>query len=308
MSIVYNNLAFGGTELMARRMENNINIDLLDNFQIFMSRITEDLDPTKKKIFVAHDLPEDPETHFLLDFLMLNKFSAFVFVSQHQLNRFKFRYPMLPLDKCFVIENAIEPFTETREENKGPLKLIYTSTPHRGLNVLVAVFNELKKNLDIELDVYSSFKLYGWEERDKEFESLFDVCKNSEGINYHGSVSNQEIRDALRKADIFVLPSIWEETSCLCLIEALAADLICVHSSLGALPETAKGHSVMYQYAEDLNKHAGRLFSNLWSTIGQLEEMNVRPGMQTQQSIFFNNYHGIERFKTSWERLLTAIQ
>jgi hypothetical protein len=49
----------GGTELMADRI-NSLPPELLSRFQIIHSRVRE-LDPNKKKIYVLHDLPGDPE-------------------------------------------------------------------------------------------------------------------------------------------------------------------------------------------------------------------------------------------------------
>ena len=35
----------------------------------------------------------------------------------------------------------------------------------------------LQEYNNIELDVYSSFKIYGWEERDEQYKEVFDFCK-----------------------------------------------------------------------------------------------------------------------------------
>ena len=46
-------------------------------------------------------------------------------------------------------------------------------------------------------------------------------------------------------------PNTFKETSCLCLIEAMSAGCVCVHSSLGALPDTSNGLTCMYEYTPD---------------------------------------------------------
>ena len=59
-------------------------------------------------------------------------------------------------------------------------------------------------------------------------------------IRYHGTQPNAAVREALTRAHVFAYPSVLRpETSCLCLIEAMSAGLVCVHSNLGALFETA---------------------------------------------------------------------
>ena len=168
-----------------------------------------------------------------------------------------------------VLEKWIEPGLGSKE---NPLRLIYHTTPHRGLELLVAVYDQIFKNLQalgihLHLDVFSSFALYGWEQYDKPFEKLFDVCRQHPSIDYHGAVSNDLVRQALQRAHIFAYPSIWQETSCLALIEAMGAGCVCVHSNLAALPETAGGMTVCYPYVPDPTAHARRFAEVLHDVI-----------------------------------------
>jgi glycosyltransferase involved in cell wall biosynthesis len=168
-----------------------------------------------------------------------------------------------------VIQNAINPVQVNVEEKpKDKVKIIYHTTPHRGLNILYTVFEILAKEFDfIELDVYSSFKIYGWEVRDEQYKEVFDKCREHPQINYHGSVSNDEVKKALAQAHIFAYPSIWQETSCISLMEAMSAGCLCVHPNYAALPETAANWTQMYQWNEDINAHAGMFHANLRNAI-----------------------------------------
>ena len=77
----------------------------------------------------------------------------------------------VPYSESIILRNAIDPI-EVGEKPKDTIRLIYHSTPHRGLELLVPVFEKLcETHDDIELDVYSSFKIYGWEERSEEHTS-----------------------------------------------------------------------------------------------------------------------------------------
>ena len=101
-----------------------------------------------------------------------------------------------------VIETAIEPVPFI-EKPRDTIRLIYTSTPQRGLQILVPVFEELCKKYDnIELDVFSSFKIYGWESADAQYEQLFERCRQHPKINYHGFASNDVVREHLQKAQL----------------------------------------------------------------------------------------------------------
>jgi glycosyltransferase involved in cell wall biosynthesis len=183
-------------------------------------------------------------------------------------------YYGIPWSKFIVIENAIEPIDETLiQKPTDKFKLIYHTTPHRGLEIVVPVFEKLAEKYDfIELDVYSSFKIYGWEQRDEQYKELFDKCKQHPQINYHGVVSNEDVRKAVAQAHVFAYPSIWAETSCISLMEAMSARCICVHPNYAALYETSGGTTVMYQWQEDRNQHAQVLYNHLDNIITNRED------------------------------------
>lgn len=258
-----NKNAMGGTELLAARLGQHLNDELLQNFQIHSSRVRE-LDQTRKQVFWAHDLATDAEAFQALGEERWKRFDLIVFVSHWQQAMYQ-AYLAVPFSAGVVIENGIEPFPEHHKPTEK-IRLIYHSTPHRGLNILYSAFKHLDDTFDlhdVELNVFSSFDLYGWEARDKPYEKLFEALDNHPRINYSKSVKNERIRGELQRSHIHAYPSTWQETSCLCLIEAMCAGLICVHSSLGALPETSMGRTMMYQYTEDQGVHASRFATEL---------------------------------------------
>ena len=252
--------AKGGTELMYQGLMERLPEHLKERFQIIPSRVRR-LDPDKKKILWLHDLPMDPESTHLKDPASRERFDGFVFVSNWQLQAYNW-FLGVPYDKSIVLKNAINNFPARQDSDDEEIRLIYHTTPHRGLEILVPVFEELsKKYSNIVLDVYSSFKIYGWEQRDEPYKDLFKRCEDHPRINYHGTVSNAEIRVALQKADVFAYPCIWLETSCIALIEAMSAGCDIIHPNLGALPESSLGLTAMYQWTEDKVKHAA-VFKN----------------------------------------------
>jgi glycosyltransferase involved in cell wall biosynthesis len=156
------------------------------------------------------------------------------------------------------------------------------------------------------LDVYSSFKLYGWEERDKQYEQLFDRCKEHPKINYHGTVSNEELREALKAAHIFAYPSIWPETSCICLLEAMSAGLICVHPNFAALPETAANWTYMYQWHEDPSSHAGTFHMIMADAIRSIDDPSIKNKLEFQKS-YTDGYYNWEGRKHQWSALIRSL-
>lgn len=293
--------ARGGTELLAERLFSAFDKEVLEPYQIIFGRVRE-LKDDKIRILYCHDLPGDPENDHLRNNGWM-KFHKIVFVSYWQKNEFQ-KFYGIPSSRCFVIQNSIIPIQE-HTKPKGKIRLGYWSTPHRGLEILVPVFKKLKETNDIELDVYSSFKLYGWEERDKQFASLIEECKTTEGINYYGSVSNEDLRKGLEDIHILAYPSIWPETSCLVLMEAMSAGCLCIHSDLTALSETASNWTLMYPFHEDINKHATSFYTALKTAIDNYESPQIQWTLEPQKA-YADIFYNWENRKKSWAALFAA--
>lgn len=299
-----NKKAMGGTELMAHRIEKMLGPDLLSQVQIIHSRVRE-LDDTKKKILVLHDLAGDPEVQHLKNGGW-QKFDMLVFVSHWQKQMYEIQLGVPP-SAGVVLQNSIVPI-EQHEKPNDKTTLIYYSTPHRGLNLLYPVYNKLYEEFgsSIELKVFSSFDLYGWPQRDEPYKELFDALENHPGIQYSKSVSNDAIREELKKSHIFAYPSTWSETSCLCLIEAMSAGLIPVHSSLAALPETSMGLSMMYDYVEDPNKHASTFYNALRTTIQNTNDPYMKQ-LTTLRKHSADAIYNTERQGMRWKALVNNL-
>ena len=302
-----NKNARGGTELMQERLHSSIDPDLLSKFQIIPSRVRE-LEDDKKKILWLHDLPNDPESSHLSDAKSRERFDKIVCVSDWQMQLYNL-ISNVPYSDCIVIKNAIDPIPVKVKEYNGTINLIYHTTPHRGLEILVPVFEELCKLHDnIHLDVYSSFEIYGWKDRDVQYQELFDRCRAHEKISYHGSVSNEEIREALVRSHIFAYPSIWPETSCLAVIEAMSAKNIVVCPNYAALPETCSNFAMMYPYTENKNAHAVQFAHTLNNAIESIKNNidGLDPYLDFQKQ-FFDYFYSWSKRKLEWENLLNSI-
>lgn len=298
-----NEKSMGGTEVLTMRVAERADPKLLKECQIVSSRVRE-LADDKIRIFWAHDLPGDPESKFLETEHGKNKFHKFVFVSNWQMQRYIDLYN-LPWSKCMVLRNFIDPIEEHEKPDDGKINLIYHTTPHRGLNILAAVFPKLaEKHSNLHLDVYSSFKIYGWDQRDKDFETLFKAIDDHPQMTNHGSVPNAEVREALKKAHIFAYPSTWAETSCMSLMEAMSAKCICVHSNFGALYETASHWTNQYQYYEQPNSHAGALYNMLDLTIEHYKAMYQNTG---PTKVYADTFYSWENREAEWNSLMGAL-
>lgn len=309
-TLIYNETtrnANGGTELMARRMVRDIPTEYLKGYQIIHSRV-RDLNPNLKKILVCHDLANDPEVARLTDPDYLNQFEKIVFVSNWQQHTYNMVLGV-PFSKSVVIRNAIELTDIPAKSSDGKIKLIYHTTPHRGLELLIPAFEEASKQFDLHLDVFSSFNAYGWGERDKNYQHLFDKINNLPNVTNHGFQPNDVVRDYLKKSDIFAYPNIWPETSCLAMIEALCFNNYVIHSNLGALPETSCGLTSIYMYDEDANTHVNRFYRRLMEALHWITNNRESAAVTAEHvGMVARNHYNWNSVKNDWIELLRELR
>lgn len=292
----------GGTELALGLIQESV--EEIENYNIIISNDSY-FSKTKKNIYFIHDLPGDP----MLEGIGINNESTIIFVSHWQRNKFLlyFEQKHIFLRNTFVIENPIYPIPSLVKENKV-CNIIYHTTPHRGLSLLCDVFIKIlpliqNMNILVHLDVYSSFKIYGRPDLDNQFMSIFQTINYHPNMTYHGYVSNNEIRKALQKAHIFAYPCIFQETSCLSLIEAMSAGCICVHSSLAALRETGGEFTMRYDFTENYQEHCSLFAQKLLEAIRNYKFIDTYPQQQ-----YVESKYNISVVKEKWENVLKSLQ
>ena len=300
----------GGTERMYQRLMKELPKDLTDQFQIICSRV-RDIDESKPSILWCHDTWDDPESQHLNNKEKRERFEKLVFVSNYQCMTYQMGLNV-PYKQGIVLKNSIDPMDPKLIKKTDPnkeIRLIYHTTPHRGLELLLPTFKWLcKRQKNIHLDVFSSFEIYGWGFRDEQYQKVIDQCKEHEHITYHGFQSHEKVMKALGKAHIFAFPSIWPETSCISVIEAMSAKAITVCPNFAALPETCANFASMYQFSEDPQEHANRFANVLEANIIALRRNTEswEPQLNFQKN-YFDNYYNWEVRKTEWKIFLEGL-
>jgi len=297
--------ANGGTEMMRKELFSRVDEELLDKFQIICSRVRW-IDPKKPTILWLHDTWDDPESQHLSDAERIKRFDRLVFVSNYQMNTYNMAHGV-PYQSSIVLQNAIEPIP-AKEKKTDQVRLIYHTTPHRGLNIVVSAVRELAKQHGdyIHLDVFSSFEAYGWPDRDKEFEELFQAIRDHPQMTYHGYQPNETVRAALQDAHVFTYPSVWPETSCIAAIEAMSAECEVVCPNFAALPETTANFAAMYQYSEDITHHANVFANVLNSTIKNRFSDNTLRKLKFQKT-YIDNFYNWDLRAAQWTGLLQGM-
>lgn len=297
----------GGTEITKRSIAKNISNELLQEFQIIASRV-RDLNLEKIRIYWQHDLPEDPEVNHLRNEDSRNRFHKFIFSSHWQLQEFitKLKFPQDK--KVQVIETPVEPFKyKPKTFDDNTIRLIYFSTPHRGLALLVPTFEALCEKYDnIHLDIFSSFALYGWKDSDKQFDPIFKAIEDHPKMTNHGFSSQEKVRQFIQDAHILAYPCIWKETSCRVLIESMSAGLYCVHSNLGALPDTSGGMTSMYQYQDDPKVHMTVFYQYLEHAIQTVQKEQAQNFLKFQKT-YADSRFDLTKISSLWEYVLKNL-
>lgn len=301
----------GGTEMVRNTLLEKISPEYWNDFKIIHSRVRDDFfEEGKHHILLCHDLWSDPEVAHLQEKSSRERFAKIAFVSNHQFSKYNLMLG-IPYSEAMIMPNAIEPFgkEEVEKSKEGPIRLIYHTTPHRGLHLLVPAFEfvSARANVDVELDVFSSFEAYGWAERDEPYRKIFDKCREHPKINYHGYQPNEVVREALKKAHVFAYPSIWEETSCIAAMEAMSAKCVTVCSNYGALPETTSGFAVMYQHHEDPNEHVNEFATILLEVVNNYWNDGLQSKIEFQK-VYADGFYNWNNRIIEWETWLKHIR
>ena len=251
--------SLGGTELLTMELFRRLPQEYKDKFQFVISRI-QDIEEDKRRLFWIHDLAQD-DAYSELTTSKIELFNKLIFVSHWQQQQFN-TLLKIPYDRGVVIKNAIDPIPKHEHTETKDLQLIYASTPQRGLDILVNALDLIDRT-DFHLHVFSSYKLYGWEQNDEAYKPLFEKCERDPRVTYYGALPYEELRKHWTNMHILAYPSTWQETSCRVAMEAMSAHCAVVTSNWGALPETCGEYAYMYNYTEDKNKHVERFADTL---------------------------------------------
>jgi len=137
-----------------------------------------------------------------------------------------------------VIPNVVDttlfyPLKEEKEEKKEEKRLLTVAllNPKKGIPYLLQALALLKeKRDDFILDIV------GDGPSRHEYEELVKSLGLDGKVIFHGLKPKTEVAEFMRRADVFVLPSLWENLPCV-IIEAMASGLPVIATKVGGIPE-----------------------------------------------------------------------
>jgi glycosyltransferase involved in cell wall biosynthesis len=299
--------AKGGTEILHENLVHKLGKNDLLGINLILNNFSQELLRSDQiNILWNHHSYNQPAIQAYQNKELLKKIQYFVYVSNWQYEKYRYHF-QIPENRSLVIKNAIQSIELKEKPNK--IRLIFTSTPWRGLDVLLDAFSFLGRD-DVELDVYSSTIIYGTqfhEQNEKDFKALFQRAESMKNVNYHGYASNEEIRDALSRAHVFAYPCTWEETSCLSAIEAGMAGLNLVATNLGALYETINSWGRLVSYDSNKMNLARKFSFALNRAIDEYWTQETQQRLQ-EQHVYYKKFYSWDSRISEWRNFLLQIK
>jgi len=297
----------GATEIQHELLEKYVGKELLSRVQICTSVPGKvPLDPNKVNILWQKNSYDQPNLQeFFGNKERHKEYDWYVFNSHWNYEKFRYFFD-IPTDRSMVIKNGIAKFPKRKIYKKGqPIKILHHNTPWRGLNVLLRAMQEIT-DPNITLDVYSSTQVYGKEfkkQNDDQFKPLYEQAKQLPNVNYIGYKPNEYILEHMTDYDLYVYPSIFEETSCVSAMEALAAGVHVITNNYGALYETCSEWPVYINYTEDYEQMALATAEAIRVAAKYLHEDYIQNHLENQQR-FYKRFYSWEKKGQEWESFL----
>lgn len=132
---------------------------------------------------------------------------------------------------------------------KVPNRLIFTSVPHRGLEIALKNFPRIKSEVpDASLVVTSDYRLWG--QTSPLNDEFVRQAMSVDGVKFLGGVPRKRLVQEQLKAQIHFYPCIYDELFCIAVAESQIAGVLPITSDRGSLATTNMGVIIAGQPAD----------------------------------------------------------
>ena len=296
ISFNYNQQVFGGTEYQAKYLHENV-IRKLPKLNKYLSIIAPGVMPyydsilnqPKQVILWLHNSPKqfaEEQYNFIKSPEFADKIKYVIALSESE-KREIIEQTVIPEEKIYLIPNGFTPlkYNPRKFDNPSKIKLINTSSPDRGLDVLLNAVSKVDE--DFRLEIYNSFN--------PDIEQV-NIPVDSR-VKFYGKTPKATVLEAYENSHIHAYPSTYSETFCVSQAEAMSAGLLCVTSDIGALPEVSGRHTTIYPYIQDKDKHIEIFAEELTKAIKKIKEGTWDPTSQVEH---VNNKYCWENIEKEW--------
>lgn len=149
----------------------------------------------------------------------------------------------VPSNKIMLAHNGINPDDFKVEGDKDPLKVVFSSSPDRGLSQSIDIVKKAREisGLDIKLHTFygfSNMRKGGHAEWADRIEAK--IKENDNFVTMHGQVDKKTLMTHFREAGVWLYPSDFIESNCITAYEAMSSHTWPIFRQMGALPFTLK--------------------------------------------------------------------
>jgi len=193
---------------------------------------------------------------------------------------------------------------------RNPKRLIWTSSPDRGLDTLLRIYARAREFVDgLELHCF-----YGWDNIDKtlndpqEKGQIKDIWKqikestlkllDQPGVTWHGRVGQEQLYEEYCKSGLWVYPTEFSETSCIASMEAQACGVIPITNPIWGLAHNVQ-HGILIEGDpwQDSLTRARYLSEVIRLTSNPDDQETIRKGMQLDTIMTHNWEHWANQYE-----------
>ena len=210
----------------------------------------------------AHDTHLLPYGCNLSDTVIIDKWSDYidgcVCQTQWHADEYARQYPIMK-DKIHIINNGIDQLFPLLRPQKIQNRFIYTSRTERGLKRILELWPEIVAALPDATLVISTYVAFPCNDDERDIQSriaeLNETYKTytytTSTVNYQiseearirhlGQLNTEQLYAEMSKAEYWLYPTDWPETSCITAMEMLMSEVICLYYPVAGLTDTMSG-------------------------------------------------------------------
>ena len=205
-----------------------------------------------------------------------------------------------------IRSDAIRLLIKQNTIKRNPKRLIWTSSPDRGLDTMLRIFARLREFVDdVELHCF-----YGWDNIDKiiasEPKTFWKKIKDDiltlldqPGVFWHGRTGQEQLYKEYLQSGLWVYPTEFSETSCIASMEAQACGALPVTNPLWGLAHNVR-HGVLIEGDpwQDSLTRARYLSEVIRLTSNPDYQEEVRKEMQLNALMTHNWEHWVNQYES----------
>ena len=146
---------------------------------------------------------------------------------------------LVPYENIWLSRNGLKPERFIGKATKNPNKIVFPSSPDRGLDRAILIVDELRKELpDLELHVFYGIEHLPQWGHQALHDKLVEMLKSRPWVKYHGKTEQSILIQHFKEAALWLHPCDFIETSCITAMEMIACGVYPVTRRLGGLKDT----------------------------------------------------------------------